>query len=211
MPRVFAAERSSAPIRASQVWLAELTFERGRFYSVNASSGMGKTSLCSFIYGLRDDYEGTIELDGADVSRMTVGERCRLRSRHLAYLPQDLDLFPQLSAVDNILLKNSLTDYRSEAEIRRMLGRLGLEERADSLVAHLSVGQRQRVALVRALCQPFDFILLDEPVSHLDAANNRLCAEMVTEAARSLGAGVIATSVGNPLVLPAESLTEIKL
>ena len=66
----------------------------------------------------------------------------------------------------------------------------------------LSLGQQQRVAFVRCLCQPFDFLLLDEPVSHLDAANGETLASLVVEEARRQGAGVLVTSVGNRLPLP---------
>lgn len=204
LPRVFGGERDSAAVRASQVWLSQLELQRGRFYRIDASSGMGKTSLCAYIYGLRTDYEGRIDFDGRDISAFSVSDWCAIRRNSLAYLPQNLDLFAGLSAVDNILLKNRLTDYRSETDIRRMLDVLGLSSRADVPAGRLSVGQQQRVALVRSLCQPFDFILLDEPVSHLDAANNRICADMVADAARSQGAGIISTSVGNHPALPGD-------
>ena len=65
----------------------------------------------------------------------------------------------------------------------------------------MSLGQRQRVAAVRAVCQPFDFLLLDEPVSHLDETNNRILASLLQEEADERGAGIISTSVGNPLLL----------
>ena len=65
----------------------------------------------------------------------------------------------------------------------------------------MSIGQQQRVGIIRAICQPFDFILLDEPVSHLDEDNNRKAAKIIIEAADSQGAGIISTSVGNPLML----------
>lgn len=68
-------------------------------------------------------------------------------------------------------------------------------------MATLSIGQQQRVAVVRALCQPFDFMLLDEPVSHLDERNNRAVADLVDEEAKACGAAVVATSVGYSLRL----------
>ena len=99
------------------------------------------------------------------------------------------------------MIKNRLTDFRSEAEIRSMLQQLEIDNRADYPAGRMSVGQCQRVAIIRALCQPFDFLLLDEPVSHLDERNNRLVASMVTEAADKLGAAIVTTSVGNHLLL----------
>ena len=82
-----------------------------------------------------------------------------------------------------------------------LLSRLGIEEKAHEKVSRLSIGQQQRVAIVRALCQPFDFLLLDEPVSHLDRQNNLSAATLIHEEATAQGAGVVSTSVGNPLLL----------
>ena len=79
--------------------------------------------------------------------------------------------------------------------------RLGILFRRDYPAGRMSIGQQQRLAIIRALCQPFDFILLDEPVSHLDEENNRIAAEIIAEEARRQGAGIISTSVGNHLLL----------
>lgn len=183
----------------SQVWLRGLTIRRGEMYCVDASSGRGKTSLCSFLYGLRNDYQGKILFNDADISRLSINEWCELRKRHIAYLPQELDVFGELTAMENVLLKNSLTDFFAESDIRRMFEMLEIDNRINTPVGRMSVGQSQRVALIRSLCQPFDFILLDEPVSHLDATNNRKCADLVTAEASRRGAAVVFTSVGNPL------------
>lgn len=183
--------------------LADVTLCRGRVYCLNAQSGTGKTSLCSFIYGSRHDYCGTISFDSTDVSTLSVNDWCEVRRRHLAYLPQELDIFDELTAMDNIRLKNRLTGCKTEAEIIDMFRRLGIENLLDRPAGRMSVGQKQRVAIVRALCQPYDFILLDEPVSHLDAYNNEQCARMIMADAARQRAGVIFTSVGNPLSVDA--------
>jgi ABC-type phosphate/phosphonate transport system ATPase subunit len=80
-----------------------------------------------------------------------------------------------------------------------MLERLEIGDKINSRAAHLSIGQQQRVAIVRALCQPFDFLLLDEPVSHLDSRNNNAVAQLIKEELDATGAGMIATSVGNKI------------
>ncbi len=201
MPSVFVGDEDECA-RPSQVWRTRLELERGQYYCVNASSGAGKTSFCSFIYGVRTDYQGRITFDGADIRPFRPSEWSRLRCSNLAYLPQELDLFDELSALDNVLLKNRLTDFRSEADIRCMFGMLGIDNRISAPAGRMSVGQKQRVAFIRALCQPFDFLILDEPVSHLDAYNNGLVGQLAVEAARELGAGIIFTSVGNVLELP---------
>jgi len=201
LPNVFRGMENVAPVCHSQVWLQDVTFRRPDYYMIEAESGTGKSSLCSFIYGNRGDYQGTIAFDGRDVRTFTISEWCELRMRSLAYLPQEMHLFPELTVRENILIKNRLTDCRSSRWIHQAMERLEIEGKLDSPAALLSVGQQQRVAIVRALCQPFDFLLIDEPVSHLDARNNAIVAGLIDEAARECGAGVIATSVGNKISL----------
>lgn len=197
LPKVFASE----DIPFSEVWKSSLTFRKGEFYRIEAASGAGKSSLCSFIYGARKDYEGLLFFNKEKVSDLSIESWQEIRRRHLAYLPQELMLFPELTALENIHLKNDLTKHFSQDKIEDMMKRLGIDSRRNYPAGKMSVGQQQRVAIIRALCQPFDFILLDEPVSHLDENNNRIAAEMITEEAQRQGAGIISTSVGNPLLL----------
>lgn len=200
LPEVF-ADDTLAP-RPSDVWLQSgLRLERGRRYLVEAESGTGKSSLCSFIYGNRHDYRGQILFDTTDTRTLDTTAWCGLRCRALALLPQEMRLFAELTVAENIALKNGLTDFRSEQEIRRMLEELEVDHKYGQPAGLLSIGQQQRVALVRALCQPFDFLLLDEPVSHLDERNNRAAAAMVQREADAQGAAIVATSVGNHLAL----------
>lgn len=205
LPLVFRGER----IPKSQVWECDLELKRGCRVLVEAASGTGKSSLCAYLYGTRNDYEGTILFDDADISSLTVEQWQSLRRTSLAYLPQELALFPELTALENIMLKNDLTQAVEAKRINAWLRELGIESRAGSQVGRMSVGQQQRVAIIRSLCQPFDFILLDEPVSHLDDANNAIVARIVLERAEELGAGIIATSVGNRIAIP--GLTSLML
>lgn len=202
LPEVFAGMEADEPLRSSQVWLREVTLTRPGYYLIEAESGTGKSSLCSFIYGSRGDYSGTIRFDGRDVRTFGDTEWCRLRTHALAYLPQEMRLFPELTVMENIDIKNRLTGHRTRQWIERTLERLEIGVKADVLASRLSVGQQQRVAIVRALCQPFDFLLIDEPVSHLDSRNNTIAAELIAEEADASGAAVIATSVGNKISLP---------
>lgn len=195
LPRVFAGQ----PDIHSDVWLRKIVFERGKTYLISAESGRGKSSLCAYLYGYRRDYEGEFYFDRRAGRAIGVAEWCDLRRRSIAYLPQDMRLFPELTALENVALKNRLTGHKSDIEISAMFERLGIADKQQSLVGKMSIGQQQRVAIVRTLCQPCDFFLLDEPVSHLDAGNNRAVAELVMEEAARLGAGIIATSVGNNL------------
>ena len=205
LPEVFASE--SIPL--SDVWKTDLKFRKGEFYLVEATSGGGKSSMCSFIYGARIDFQGRLLFDGTDTSGFSIDKWQKLRRESLAYLPQELSLFPELTAMQNIELKNSLTGYVEKGRIEEWLHVLGIDSRRDYPVGRMSVGQQQRVGLIRSVCQPFDFILLDEPVSHLDEENNRKAAALIMDEARRRGAGIISTSVGNPLLL--ENPTRLRL
>ena len=205
LPRVFAGMKDLQ----SQVWHQHVVFERGKRYLVSAQSGGGKSSLCAYMYGYRLDFLGEISFDGMSVRDVSIAQWCDIRKHSIAYLPQELRLFPELTAMENVEMKNRLTHHKSEKEIKEMFDRLGIADKCDSLVAKMSVGQQQRVAIVRTLCQPCDFYLLDEPVSHLDGDNNQIVASMVEAEAQCLGAGVIATSVGNDLKIEAEEVLHL--
>ncbi len=195
LPRVFAGHNGIH----SQVWQQDIVLERGKRYLISAESGTGKSSMCSYIYGYRQDYSGTIAFDEQDIRSLSVAQWCDIRQRHIAYLPQDMRLFGELTAIENVELKNRLTGCKSREDIIKLFEVMGIADKVDSLASKLSIGQQQRVAIIRALCQPYDFILLDEPVSHLDDENNRIVANLITQEAARQGAGIIATSVGNHL------------
>lgn len=199
LPRVFAGSENEPPVKGSQVWLQKLEFHRSQSYLIEAESGTGKSSLCSFIYGNRCDYSGEILFDGVNVKSFSIARWSELRTHTLALLPQEMRLFPELTVLENIQIKNRLTDYKTEGEILEMLRRLEISEKVHQQAAYLSVGQQQRVAIVRALCQPMDFLILDEPVSHLDERNNEIVAQLIQEEASAQNAGIIATSVGNKI------------
>jgi ABC-type lipoprotein export system ATPase subunit len=202
LPRVFRGMEETEALRASEVWLtSELTLRRGCRLCIQAESGGGKSSLLSFLYGQRRDYDGEILFDGTDVRTYSLSRWCELRTHSLALLPQEMRMFPELTVLQNLQLKNELTGHKTREQLLTLLDRLGIAGKANDRLGILSIGQQQRVALIRALCQPFDFILLDEPVSHLDRANNLLAAQIVAEEAAAQGAGIISTSVGNPLLL----------
>ena len=205
LPRVFAGQDGIH----SEVWQREVTLERGKRYLISAESGTGKSSMCNYIYGYRQDYSGVITFDGKDIRSLTVAEWCDIRTRHIAYLPQDMRLFGELTAIENVELKNRLTGFKNSKEILHLFEAMGIADKIDSLASKLSIGQQQRVAIIRTLCQPCDFILLDEPVSHLDDENNRIVADLIVQEADRQGAGVIATSVGNHLKMDGATIKNL--
>lgn len=183
---------SGDEIPSSDIYLQpEVIFEQGQRYLIRAQSGQGKTSLLNFIYGASFSYDGKITYN----EMFNKKEVLRYRIDKLSYVYQDLRLFPTLTAFENIILKNKLTHYKTEDQINSLIERVGLSHKRDTLVQTLSLGQRQRIALLRALCQPFEVLLLDEPFSHLDDSNTAILREIIEEELQARNASLLLTSL----------------
>ena len=197
LPVVFNGQLPSDPV--SEVWGTDLLLEKGQAVLIKAASGRGKSSLCSYIYGLRDDYQGTISFDAYPVPEVSSEKWNSIRQNELGVLFQDLRLFGDLNAVENVMVKAGLTKFCDEKKVVTMLSELGLSDRLDRPVSLLSFGQQQRVAFVRMMCQKADFWLLDEPVSHLDHGNATIMVQMLQQEISRTGAGLIVTTIGHDL------------
>lgn len=190
----------------SDIWNTEAVFEKGHLYLVEADSGKGKSTFCSYILGYRRDFTGQVSFDETPITRFKVAQWVDMRRRHLSYLFQELRLFPELTAFENVEIKNKLTHFKTRRQIEEWFERLGIADKLNSKVGQMSFGQQQRVAMMRALVQPFDFILADEPVSHLDDTNSQIMGEIMMHEAKAQGAGVIVTSIGKHIALDYEKV-----
>lgn len=197
VPRVFAHSGDLG----SAVWQCDVTFHKGHLYLVEAESGKGKSTFCSYLLGYRHDYTGELYFDDHLASRLRVADWVAIRQSHVSHLFQELRLFPELTAMENVEIKNKLTGFKTPEEIAGWFERLGIADKRDAKIGLMSFGQQQRVALMRSLAQPFDFILADEPISHLDDHNSKVMGDLLMEEARKQGAGVIITSIGKHMAL----------
>ncbi len=197
LPNVF-AQRTDLK---SEVWKQHLTFEKNKLYRVEAMSGTGKSTLCSYLLGYRHDYTGEIRFDQDNIQQYKVSHWVDIRKKSISHLFQELRLFPELSALENVLIKNNLTQHKSLDEIKQWFEALGIADKIDTKIGRMSFGQQQRVAMMRALVQPFDFLIVDEPISHLDDTNSAIMASIMMTEAQKQGAGVIVTSIGKHMQL----------
>lgn len=180
----------------SEVWEAEsISLEQGLSYVIEAPSGRGKTSLLSVIYGIRTDYRGLVYMDDRDLSSFNSKEWSQIRKGKLSFIFQGLELFEDLTALENIRLKNRITTFHSDGRILEMSTLLGIEPFLHRKAGILSFGQQQRVAIIRALCQPFDFLLADECFSHMDLDNRLSAYQLIREECEARGAGLVLTSL----------------
>lgn len=205
MPHVF-SQRDDI---VSELWNKDVTFDKGHLYLVEADSGKGKSTFCSYVVGYRHDYTGGVLFDHRDTRSLKVSEWVDVRRCHISHLFQELRLFPELTAMENVEIKNKLTGYKSKDQIVQWFDMLGIGDKLNSKVGFMSFGQQQRVAMIRALVQPFDFILVDEPISHLDDNNARIMGDIMMSEAKRQGAGVIVTSIGKHMDLNYERVIKL--
>jgi len=181
-------------LESSEIWNSTLTFESKSSILISADSGKGKSTLLHLIYGLRKDYSGNLFINSGNAGELGFQQWENLRRESLSMVFQDLRLFSQLSARENIELIPQFNP--NSPSISEMSERLGMIDFLEQPALTLSPGQRQRIALMRALRKPFKWLLLDEPFSHLDKNNQELACDLIKEVTEYNEAGIILSSLG---------------
>ncbi|MEO6837833.1 MAG: ATP-binding cassette domain-containing protein [Ginsengibacter sp.] len=165
----------------SQIWEQNISITKGEHLHIVAPSGSGKTSLMHFIYGLRKDYSGNIFYGDIDIKKLSMESFSAFRRNKISIIFQDLRLFENQTVKENIEIKRILDPYHNPEEINKMAQRLGIENKLNQKMNTCSYGEQQRIAIIRSLMQPFDFLLLDEPFSHLDEVNRKKAMDLIYE------------------------------
>lgn len=179
------------PRNTSEVWRRHLNFSKGEYIKIVAPSGSGKTSLMHFLYGLRNEYSGNIVYNNQHLRNYSAEDIASYRKDHVSIVFQDMRLFPNQTVFENIELKRQLNPFHPVEKIQEMAQRLGIGNKLSSQSRICSYGEQQRVAIIRALMQPFDFLLLDEPFSHLDEVNSQNAMQLMLEEAKLRNAAII--------------------
>ena len=175
---------SESEVSGSDIYLQnEIIFEKGKKYLLKANSGHGKSSILNFIYACNKNYTGNIFFNNKEDSIISI------RRTKLSYIFQDFKLFSNLTLFENIKIKNNLTNFKTDEEILNLIEKSGLLEKKDQKLNTLSLGQKQRTSIIRSLCQPFDFLLLDEPFSHLDERNIEILTSIINQEIENQNAG----------------------
>ena len=182
---------------SSEVWSKNFEFQPNSKYLVKAVSGSGKSSLFNFIYGLNNRFSGSILFNDTSITSFSEADWTTIRTQKIAIVFQGLKLFPELTALENIQLKNILTNHKTEAEILDMMSQLEVDQLAHKKAETLSYGQQQRIAIIRALCQPFKLLLLDEPFSHIDEAQITNAIALLNKEVTANQATLIIASLGD--------------
>jgi putative ABC transport system ATP-binding protein len=182
--------------RTSGIWNNDVVFEQGEWVKIKAPSGTGKTTLVHILYKLRDDYEGAVLWNNSNIKDIKEDTLAVMRQTQVSIIFQDLRLFANLTARENIELKRVMQKplYGSEV-IDGMAQQLGVAHILNQRAGLCSYGEQQRIAIIRSLMQPFNWLVMDEPFSHLDQANMQKAAALIAEECRKRGAGFILTDL----------------
>lgn len=181
-------------IEASDIWDEYVNFEHENIL-ITAPSGTGKTSLFNILYLKHFDSSGDYFINGTSCQKLNDKDISKLRESSISVVFQDLRLFDDLSLIDNLLLKNDLTHHYSLEEIKSLIVQVGLKEQMYQKTKTLSFGQKQRAAVIRALCQPFEWLILDEPFSHLDSNNIAIIRSLILKELEKRSANIILLSL----------------
>lgn len=182
--------------RKSGVWNQSVVFHQGECIKIKAPSGTGKTTFIHTLYKLRHDYTGQILYDGKNVKEITGDQLALIRQQKISVVFQDLRLFPNLTAKENIELNRVLQNpYYESSMIDIMAEKLGVTHILGQRAGLCSYGEQQRLAIIRSLIQPFEWLLLDEPFSHLDLDNIKKAAALIAEECSKRKAGFVLTDL----------------
>ncbi|MEX1025246.1 MAG: ABC transporter ATP-binding protein [Planctomycetota bacterium] len=157
-------------------------------------SGSGKTTLLHLIAGLLVPDAGSVVIDGTHLEALSEARRDAFRARHIGYVFQQFHLLGGYTALENVVLGMSFGPGIDRRYARELLERLGMGERLHHTPEQLSIGQRQRVAVARALANRPRLVLADEPTGNLDAVNGREALALIREVARERGAALLVVS-----------------
>jgi putative ABC transport system ATP-binding protein len=162
----------------------DLKIFRGEYISIMGPSGSGKTTLFNMIGGLDKPTEGTVYVDGVDISKLDSYELAWLRNRKIGYIFQTFNLIPTLTALENVMLPMIFAGVSREERIKKakeLLELVGLGDRLHHRPMELSGGQQQRVAIARALANDPSIVLADEPTGNLDLRTGRQIIDLLKQ------------------------------
>ncbi len=182
----------SEPVRA--VDGVSLTVKRGELIALYGPSGSGKTTLLMLMAALLRPEAGSVKLDGREISALSEQDASRYRLSEMGFVRQTLNLIPGVSALDNAALKLLGMDVRARearARVTPLMDRLGLEQRLRNRPEQLSMGERQRVMIARALSTDPKLLLADEPTGSLDSRRGREVLDLLTGVCRERELAVV--------------------
>jgi putative ABC transport system ATP-binding protein len=198
--------RDATEVRALHA--VNLSIRAGEFVVVLGPSGCGKSTLLNLIGGLDQPTDGTVLVNGADISHYTETQMSLYRRHTIGFVFQFFNLIPTLTARENIQLAADLV--RNPRSVEELLHAVGLSERADHFPGELSGGQQQRVAIARALVTRPPILLCDEPTGELDSTTGKRILSLLLNINRQEGQTVILVTHNSVIAEVADHVVRLR-
>jgi putative ABC transport system ATP-binding protein len=164
----------------------------GEFLAISGKSGSGKSTLLSILSGLDKPTAGRVAIDGEDVTDLSEDRLAPVRNEKIGFVFQSFHLVPSLSALENVMFPAELRgDPDAGKRAETLLRRTGLADRRDNFPHQLSGGEKQRVAICRALINYPKIVFADEPTGNLDSSNSEIVVKLLTELVKDLGTTLV--------------------
>lgn len=166
----------------------DFSVDRGEFVAVVGTSGSGKTTLLNMMGGLDNPTEGSVTVDGKEISGMTADELTVFRRRQIGFVFQNYNLVPMLNVYENVILPIELDGSKVDKDfVGGVLKMLHLDDKLDRFPSHLSGGQQQRTAIARAIASKPAIVLADEPTGNLDSRTGQEVLGLLKQTAENFG------------------------
>jgi putative ABC transport system ATP-binding protein len=188
-----------------------LTVDEGERLVVTGSSGSGKTTLLSLLSGLDRPSRGTVRFLGEDITHAPEDGLARLRNQAIGFVFQAFHLVPSLTALENVMFPAELAaDPEARPKAESLLERVGLTHRLSSLPHQLSGGEKQRVAVCRALINRPRVVFADEPTGNLDSENSRAILDLLRDLHRAHGTTLVLVTHDRGLSASADRVLNLR-
>lgn len=187
-----------------------LTVRAGEFVVIEGKSGSGKSTLLSILSGLDRPDKGTIKLDGIDITDLSEDELAPFRNRTIGYVFQSFHLVPSLTAMENIMFPAELNrNGHAEVKARDLLKQVDMIDRRNNFPHQLSGGEKQRVAICRALVNSPQIVFADEPTGNLDSANSNVILQLLLDLRREFNTTLLLATHSRDISTRADRIVQL--
>ena len=188
-----------------------LSIPTGEFLVIAGKSGSGKSTLLSLLSGLDKPDAGKIILDSVDITDLSEDELAPFRNRKTGFVFQAFHLLPALTALENVMFPAELNnDPDAEVRSRELLARVGLAARMDNFPHQLSGGEKQRVALCRALINSPSIVFADEPTGNLDSMNGEIILDLLKQLHKEQQTTLVLATHSREIALKADRVITLR-
>ena len=186
----------------------DLSLEEGKFIVVLGPSGAGKSTLLNMLGGLDSPTEGTITVDGKDISTLTENELADYRAETVGFVFQSYNLIPTLTVIENVALVKEIA--KNPLSSHDMLAAVGLSDHIHQFPSELSGGEQQRVSIARALAKNPRILLCDEPTGALDSETGVMVLKLLLSMARDMKKTIIIVTHNQNIAKMADTVIRVK-